>query len=132
VGRASLTRGRVYLFYTLLALASAVFLGSESLGTRDHIYCLRFETSFFVASYDSQGHGGGIRPRLHTGLTNRSYNRSSLHKLRTDHTENTSHLNATQIVYWRADCCLATSYKLRLLRHSFHCCALEHIYRAVA
>jgi hypothetical protein len=28
-------------------------------------YCLRFETSRFVASYDSQGHGGGIRPRLH-------------------------------------------------------------------
>jgi hypothetical protein len=24
--------------------------------------------SHFVASYDSQGHGGGIRPRLHTGL----------------------------------------------------------------
>jgi hypothetical protein len=31
-------------------------------------YCLRFETSLFVASYDSQGHGGGIRPRLHTGV----------------------------------------------------------------
>jgi hypothetical protein len=31
------------------------------------LYCLRFETSLFVASYDSQGHGGGIRPRLHTG-----------------------------------------------------------------
>jgi hypothetical protein len=30
-------------------------------------YCLRFETSLFVAFYDSQGHGGGIRPRLHTG-----------------------------------------------------------------
>jgi hypothetical protein len=30
-------------------------------------YCLRFETSLFVASYDSQGHGGGIQPRLHTG-----------------------------------------------------------------
>jgi hypothetical protein len=29
-------------------------------------YCLIFETSFFVASYDSQGYGGGIRPRLHT------------------------------------------------------------------
>jgi hypothetical protein len=29
--------------------------------------CLRFETSLFVASYDSQGYGGGIRPRLHTG-----------------------------------------------------------------
>jgi hypothetical protein len=25
-------------------------------------YCLRIETSLFVASYDSQGHGGGIRP----------------------------------------------------------------------
>jgi hypothetical protein len=30
-------------------------------------YCLRFETSLFVASNDFQGHGGGIRPRLHTG-----------------------------------------------------------------
>jgi hypothetical protein len=31
-------------------------------------YCLSFETSHFVASYDSQGHGGGIRPHLHTGV----------------------------------------------------------------
>jgi hypothetical protein len=30
-------RGWVYLLYMLLALASAVFLGSKSLGTRDHI-----------------------------------------------------------------------------------------------
>jgi hypothetical protein len=30
-------------------------------------YCLRFETSLFVATYDSQGYGGEIRPRLHTG-----------------------------------------------------------------
>jgi hypothetical protein len=30
-------------------------------------YSFRFETSLFVASYDSQGHCGGIRPRLHTG-----------------------------------------------------------------
>jgi hypothetical protein len=29
-------------------------------------YSLRFETSLFVASYDSQGYGGGIRPRVHT------------------------------------------------------------------
>jgi hypothetical protein len=29
--------------------------------------CLRFETSQFIASYDSQGHVGGILPRLHTG-----------------------------------------------------------------
>jgi hypothetical protein len=32
-------------------------------------YYLRFETSLYVASYDSQGHGGGIRPRLHTGFS---------------------------------------------------------------
>jgi hypothetical protein len=32
-----------------------------------HIFCLRFDTSLFVASYDSQGYGGGIGPRVNTG-----------------------------------------------------------------
>jgi hypothetical protein len=43
-------------------------------------YCLRFETSLFVASYDSQGYGGGIDPasRWDTVI------------LGTDHTENTA------------------------------------------
>jgi hypothetical protein len=36
-GAPSLTRGRVCVLYMLLALASAVFLGPESLGTRDRI-----------------------------------------------------------------------------------------------
>jgi hypothetical protein len=36
-GSPSLTRGRVCLLYVPLVLASAVFLGSESLGIRDHI-----------------------------------------------------------------------------------------------
>jgi hypothetical protein len=36
-GAPSLAEGRVCLLHTLLALASTVFLGSESLGTRDHI-----------------------------------------------------------------------------------------------
>jgi hypothetical protein len=36
-GAPSLTRGRVCLLYMLLGLPNAVFLGSESLGTRDHI-----------------------------------------------------------------------------------------------
>jgi hypothetical protein len=62
-GAPSLTRGRV-----CLPLASAVFLGSESLGTRDHILLSQIWDFSLVASYDSQGHGGGIRPRLHTGL----------------------------------------------------------------
>jgi hypothetical protein len=38
------------------------------LGLETIFYCLTFETSLFVASYDSQGHGGGIRPRLHTDI----------------------------------------------------------------
>jgi hypothetical protein len=29
-------------------------------------YCLKFEASLYLASYDSQGHGGGIRSGLHT------------------------------------------------------------------
>jgi hypothetical protein len=36
-GAPSLTRERVCLLYMLLSLPNAVFLGSESLGTRDHI-----------------------------------------------------------------------------------------------
>jgi hypothetical protein len=67
-GAPSLTRGRVCFLYVPLALASAVFLGPSPLGLATVVYCLRFETSLFVASYDSQGHGGGIRPRLHTGV----------------------------------------------------------------
>jgi hypothetical protein len=43
------------------------FLGPSPLVLATIFYCLRSETSHFVASYDSQGHGGGIRPRLHTG-----------------------------------------------------------------
>jgi hypothetical protein len=39
------------------------------------------------------------------------------------HTENTSHMIATQLVHWCAGCCLATSYNIRPLRHRFHCCA---------
>jgi hypothetical protein len=66
-GTPSLTRGRVCLLYMPLALASADFLGRSPLGLATVFYCLRSETSLFVASYDSQGHGGGIRSRLHTG-----------------------------------------------------------------
>jgi hypothetical protein len=43
------------------------FSGPSPIGLVAIFYCLRFETSLFVASYDSQGHGGSIRPRLHTG-----------------------------------------------------------------
>jgi hypothetical protein len=64
----SLTRGRVCCLQMLLALGSTVILGSESRGTRYHILLSQIRDFPFVASYDSQGYGGGIRPRLHTVL----------------------------------------------------------------
>jgi hypothetical protein len=87
----SLTRERVCLLQLLLALASTVILGSESHGTHDHILVSQIRDSpnlegqipvfisprnrvaqlylhalgsFFVASYYSQGYGGGIRTHL--------------------------------------------------------------------
>jgi hypothetical protein len=38
------------------------------LGLVTIFYCLRFETSLLVESYDSHGHGGGIRTRLQTSV----------------------------------------------------------------
>jgi hypothetical protein len=58
-------------------LPAQSFSGPSSLGLATVFYSLRFETSLFVASYDSQGHGGGIQPRLHTvllGLSGQSQN----------------------------------------------------------
>jgi hypothetical protein len=47
-GAPSLKRGRVCLLYMLLALASGAFLGSEFLGTRDHILLSQiWEHSYF-------------------------------------------------------------------------------------
>jgi hypothetical protein len=50
---------RVCRLQLLLALASAVILGFESRRLATIFYCLNFETSLFVASYDSQGYCGG-------------------------------------------------------------------------
>jgi hypothetical protein len=103
-GTLSLTWGRVCRLQLLLAFASAVILGSKSGGTRDHILVSQIRDSpnlegqvsvfishrnrvaqlypqtpgsLFVASYDSQGYGGGIRTRFHGGfcsLTVTAYN----------------------------------------------------------
>jgi hypothetical protein len=55
-------------FIIATGFVSAVILGSESSETRDHILLSQIPDFLFVASYDSQGHSGGIRPRLHTRL----------------------------------------------------------------
>jgi hypothetical protein len=65
-GAPSLTRERVCRLQLLLASPAQSFSGPSPVGLVAIFYCLRFETSLFVASYDSQGHGGGIR------LTNES------------------------------------------------------------
>jgi hypothetical protein len=63
----SLTRRRVCRLQLLLVLADAVIHVPSPLGLATIFYCLRFEISLFIASYDSQGYGGGIRPHLHKG-----------------------------------------------------------------
>jgi hypothetical protein len=47
-------------------LPAQSFSGPSPLVLATVFYRLRIETFLFVASYDSQGHGGDIRPRLHT------------------------------------------------------------------
>jgi hypothetical protein len=121
----SLRRGRVCRLRLLLVLESAVILRSESRGTHHHILLSLIRDppnlegqvpvfisprnwvarlypqtmgSLFVASYVSQGYGGGIRPRLHTGLTsNGSW--SSLHILGKDHKESTASNSSSHVAY---------------------------------
>jgi hypothetical protein len=54
------------------------FSGPSPLGLVTTFYCLRFETSFSSPPTNSQGHGGGIRTRIHTGLLGFSYDSSIL------------------------------------------------------
>jgi hypothetical protein len=63
----SLMKGRVCRLQLLLASPAQSFSGPSPVRLVTIFYCLRFETSFFIASYDLQGYGGGIRPHLHTG-----------------------------------------------------------------
>jgi hypothetical protein len=86
-GALSLTRGRVCRLQLLLALASAVDLGSESCGTRDHILLSQIRDFLFVVSYDSQGYSGGIRPRLRAGLWPYFFLPDSIYNIGTDRTE---------------------------------------------
>jgi hypothetical protein len=89
----------------LLTLTSTIILMSDSRRTHDHILLFHIRDSpnleghvpvfiftrdrvaqfypqalgsLFLASYDSQGYGGGIRPRLHTGSESESESESEL------------------------------------------------------
>jgi hypothetical protein len=49
------------VYTTVWPFPAQSFSAPSPLGLATIFYCLRFETSLFVVSYDSQGHGGGIR-----------------------------------------------------------------------
>jgi hypothetical protein len=94
--KSSLTRRLVCRLQLLLALASAVVLGPSSAGLMTIFYCLRLDSSklegqvpvfippkkrvaqlytqvpgsLLVASYTSQGYGGGIRTRVENTVSN--------------------------------------------------------------
>jgi hypothetical protein len=53
----SLSDGRTGLSFTIAAQS---FLGPSPVGLVIIFYCLRFETSLFVVSYDSQGYGAAL------------------------------------------------------------------------
>jgi hypothetical protein len=66
-GAPSLTKGRSVFCICCWPSPAYSFSGPSYLRLVAIFYCLRSETSLFVTSYDSQGHGGGIRNRLQTG-----------------------------------------------------------------
>jgi hypothetical protein len=74
------------------------------MGLATIFYFLSFETSLFVASYDSQGYGGGIRPRLHTGLIPIATNRLLLYSLGSDPMENTAFSCRVMMCYQATSC----------------------------
>jgi hypothetical protein len=59
---------RLFIYNCCWPSPAHLFSDPSPVGLATIFYCPRFETSLFVASYDSQGYGGGIRPRLHTGI----------------------------------------------------------------
>jgi hypothetical protein len=87
----TLSDERTGLSFVMLVVSPAQsFLGQSPLGLVTIFYSLRFEASLFVASYDSQGYGGGIRPLLHTANERTDFVLCLY--LGTDHIENTVHL----------------------------------------
>jgi hypothetical protein len=66
-GAPSLTRGRVSLLYMLLGLPNAVFLWSESLGTRAHILLSQIWDFPFRRLLRLAGSRWRYSPRLHRG-----------------------------------------------------------------
>jgi hypothetical protein len=87
------------------------FSGPSPLGLVTIFYCLKFEITLFVSSYDSQGHGGGIRPRLHTVLS------VAVYSLRAHRTEN----SASIVEIYLPNHCVATVAALTAANSLLRC-----------
>jgi hypothetical protein len=93
-GVPSLTRWRVCLLYTLLALGSAVLLGSQSLCSRDHILLSHVWDFPFRRLLRRAGWQWRYSiPPPYGCLLNSSQMNTSLYSLCTDHAENTDSLS---------------------------------------
>jgi hypothetical protein len=125
-GALSLTRGRVCRLQLLLALTSAVIVGSEPLGTRDRILLsqiLDFPFRRLLLLAGSRWRYSTPPPHGFSELTAHSsryiaaawtIQKSQFCCCIRKTIEKMSHLILTSPIHWRADCCLATSCK-----HSF-------------
>jgi hypothetical protein len=118
----------------LLALDSVVFSGPSPFGLVTTFYCIRFETSLFVASCDSQGHGGGIRTHFQTGDTCSYSYRDSSYSRGMDHTGNTASIVETSLLEFPRDRYPASSLARWLLPSNgpvlLAACLLERVYLA--
>jgi hypothetical protein len=127
-GAPSPTRGRVCLLYMLLGLPNAVFLGSESLGTRDHILVSQIWDFPFRRLLQLAGSrwrystppphgllpGGGGYIALARTSPYCCEGVFTLSLLCNGHgTQKTSYAIVTSLAAWRADCCLATRNNIR-------------------
>jgi hypothetical protein len=139
----SLTRGRVCRLQLLLALASAVISWSEFRRTRGHILLSQIRDFPFRRLLRLAGSRWryltppphGLEVNFHSCIlsyplgTGHTQKTQPLYCCMAQTTLKTSHMIAISPVHWRADCCLATSYK-----HSSYCCVLVSwgVYSAVA
>jgi hypothetical protein len=139
-GALSLTRERACRLLCCWSSMAQSFSGPISVALVTIFYCLRFETSLSVASYDSQGYGGSIRPRLHTGCTVWCFTNVDCTEnpvvlfVSSDRTENFSH---------SPYCCMSTNCRrdvfTSVLRSNSHVTdhietvsLLRFVYRAIA
>jgi hypothetical protein len=129
----SLTRGLVCLLYMLLALASTVFLGAESLGSRDHILL-----SVSRLPFSSTPTTRMVTVEVFDPASTRMYYYCPaeyvIQPLCKDLTENSlyccvrvcwgSHVIATQPAHWRTGCFLATVAARTQREHRSYCCVI--------